>query len=65
MKKLQEFKCPHCGNVFEDIVEDGVEQIMCDKCRDTNEHGIVQRYMARKVRVCQPKHAKNSSWKVS
>ena len=31
---LVDFLCPHCGNIFEKIVESNVKFTICPKCRD-------------------------------
>jgi transposase-like protein len=60
-QKIQEFTCPGCDFVFEDLVENGIDEIQCPRC--AADHGII--CMAKRTKVCIPKHAKNSSWKAS
>lgn len=32
MFRLEDFKCSHCGNKFEELVEKGTKIISCKKC---------------------------------
>jgi hypothetical protein len=39
MKKLRDFKCDYCGHIAEFMVNDHVEQVICQKCNVT-EHSV-------------------------